>query len=124
MRNQDYELNWRLRQRGETVWFDPKIAAECHPCGSMTSLVRKYFNYGWWKSAMLMLHPHSLQVRHLVAPLLVLGLAASPGLAISGALWWAAVIGHREPSAILLPVVLMAMRLSWGSGFFLPHRLS
>ena len=22
-RNQDYELNWLLRKRGETAWFDP-----------------------------------------------------------------------------------------------------
>ena len=25
-RNQDYELNWRLRDAGHEVWFDPAIA--------------------------------------------------------------------------------------------------
>ena len=26
-RNEDYELNWRLRERGKAVWFDPDVVA-------------------------------------------------------------------------------------------------
>ncbi len=140
IRNEDYELNWRLRRRGGKVWFDPELAAEYRPRSSMASLVRQYFNYGRWESTMLMLHPRSLRPRHLAVPMLVLGLAASVGLAVSGAFWWAvalpllyltallltvASIGqrHRRSSTVLLPAVLAAMHLSWGIGFFLPARL-
>ena len=140
IRNEDYELNWRLRRRGGTIWFDPELAVEYHPRSSMASLVRQYFSYGRWKSTMLMLHPRSLRPRHLAAPMLVLGLAASVGLAVSGALWWAVALPllylavlllratsvglcHRESSAVLLPAVLAAMHMSWGIGFFLPARL-
>ena len=37
VRNQDYELNWRLREQGETVWFDPELVAAYRPaapCGA------------------------------------------------------------------------------------------
>ena len=49
--NEDYELNWRLRARGETVWFDPAIAVDYRPRGSVGALARQYFAYGRWKRA-------------------------------------------------------------------------
>ena len=139
-RNQDYELNWRLRQRGEIVWFDPALAAAYRPRGSFRALARQYFDYGRWKAAVLRSHPASLRAaQHLAAPLLVLGLAASAVPALLGqphlaaaaplaylfalAAWSAAVgIRRREPAAVILPLVLAAMHLSWGVGFFIPAR--
>ena len=147
-RNQDYELNWRLRQRGGTVWFDPALEVAYRPRGSLAQLVRQYYGYGWWKRAVLRLHPASLRWRQLAAPLLVSGLAGS-GLLAMGAvaagggrrgtggvlaaaalvpLAWllllaagAAVVGlrRRRPAALLLPLVLAAMHLAWGTGFLL-----
>ncbi len=37
-RNQDYELNWRLRQRGETVWLDPALVVIYQPRGTLRAL--------------------------------------------------------------------------------------
>ncbi len=138
IRNQDYELNWRLRQRGETVWFDPQLVADYQPRGTLGELARQYFEYGRWKSVVLMRHPASLRLRHLAAPLVVLGLTASGLLVLGGALWAAIpplayllvlaagslVVGirRREMTAVLLPLVLAVMHLSWGIGFFLPPR--
>ena len=31
IRNEDYELNWRLRQNGHVVWFDPALHAVYRP---------------------------------------------------------------------------------------------
>ena len=76
-RNQDYELNWRLRERGRTVWFDPALEVAYRPRGSLAQLARQYYDYGWWKRAMLRRHPASLRRRQLAAPLLVSGLAGS-----------------------------------------------
>ncbi len=138
LRNQDYELNWRLRRRGETIWFDPELIVEYRPRASIGALASQYWNYGRWKSRMLMLHPASLKLRQLPPPL-TLGVVVSLGLAISGPLWalafpllylavlllGSAVIGlrRREPSAILLPIALATIHLSWGIGFFIPARL-
>lgn len=68
IRNQDYELNIRLRRAGGTVWFDPELSVGYRPRGSWSSLTRQYFEYGYWKSAVLRLHPGSARLRQVVAP--------------------------------------------------------
>ena len=70
LRNEDYELNWRLRERGETVWFDPRLILEYRPRGSLRALARQYFEYGRWKRVMLARHPRSWRLRQLAAPAL------------------------------------------------------
>ena len=137
IRNQDYELNWRLRARGETVWFDPELAVTYRPRGTLRALAWQYFNYGRWKREVVRRHPTSLLPRHLASPLLLLGLAASPLLAVAGASWTATTvpitygfalalgsltlaIRRRSYAALLLPLVLATMHLSWGIGFFTP----
>ena len=140
MRNQDYELNWRLRQRGEVVWFDPELAAFYKPRSSLGSLARQYFEYGRWKRVVLTRHPASAKVRQLAAPLLVLALIASTSLdlfvastpapaAVPLAYLGVLAVGslvvgvrRRTWAAVLLPLVLATMHICWGVGFFLPPR--
>ncbi len=140
-RNQDYELNWRLRKNGEKVWFDPSLAVYYQPRGSLRKLARQYFDYGRWKHVVVRMHLSSLRARQVAAPLLVLGLAASGVLGLLGAPWWMAtatpalylfvllvgsiVVGirQRSPAAVLLPLVLLTIHLSWGIGFFVPARI-
>ena len=139
IKNEDYELNWRLQQRDETVWYDPALVVEYRPRDNMQDLVKQYFGYGQWKLVVLALHPRSLQPRHMASPLLMLGFMASLAVGLTGSLWVAlalpmlylavlvlmsAAIGlrRREAAAVLLPIVLAIMHLSWGIGFFLPPR--
>ena len=134
---EDYELNWRLRARGETVWFDPELGVAYRPRGSFRALAWQYFNYGRWKRVVARRHPASMLPRHLASPLLLLGLAAS--LVVPGASWLPAAlllgyvltlvlgslavgIRRRSSAAVLLPLVLATMHLSWGTGFFVPVR--
>ena len=145
-RTQDCEFNWRLRRRGEQVWFDPELTVYYHPRGSLRALARQYFDYGRWKPVSLRKHPSELRARHLAAPLLALGLAGSGLLAAIGALWpgalggllWAAAalpalyalvlllgalavgLRRRDAAALLIPAVAATMHLSWGIGFFRP----
>ena len=81
--NEDYELNWRLRQRGFAVWFDPALVVRYRPRGGFRALARQYFGYGRWKAVMLARHPRSLRARQLAAPLLVAGYAGSAGLLLA-----------------------------------------
>ena len=85
LRNEDYELNWRLRERGETVWLEPALAVAYRPRESFAALAAQYFAYGWWKRVVLRRHPRSVRWRQLAAPALVLGLAASAAVAMAGA---------------------------------------
>lgn len=135
--NQDYELNWRLRKSGQIVWFDPSLAVRYLPRGNLRALAKQYFNYGRWKAVMLKRNPRSLRWRQLAAPLLVFALISSllcaalgwPQLAMVTPLLYGACllsgallvgIGRREPAALLLPIVLATIHLSWGLGFYLP----
>ena len=141
VRNQDYELNYRLRQAGGVVWYDPQLAVEYQPRHSVWALARQYWDYGRWKAVMLRQHPKSLRPRQLAAPLLVLGLVGSlvGALAGCGVLWatlpliyamsltvGALVAGIRERdwAAVMLPVVWATMHLSWGLGVFISGTLA
>ena len=145
LRNEDYELNWRLRARGETVWFDPALAVDYRPRGTFRALARQYFDYGRWKRATLARHPRSWRARQLAPPLLLATLAASGALAAAAALdalparpvlaaaaaaaplgyllalgAGAAAIGvrRRRPEAVLVPAVAATIHLAWAAGFF------
>ena len=84
LRNEDYELNWRLRMQGGTVWFAPELVADYRPRGSFAALARQYYDYGRWKRVVLRRHRRSLRARQLAPPLLLLVLAASALLGVAG----------------------------------------
>ena len=142
VRNQDYEMNWRIRRAGGTVVVDPAIRSTYLTRSTLAEVARQYFDYGFWKRRMLRLHPGSVRLRQLAAPLLVLGLllaAAAAVAAVAGPLPAAAglalpalaglyALAALAVSASLaarygarhfarLPVVLATMHLAWGWGF-------
>ena len=134
-RNEDYELAWRLRERGATVWLDPALAVGYRPRETLGALAAQYFAYGRWKAVMLRRHPRSLRARQLAAPALVLGLAGSAALAVAGMVQIAAVLPvlyaaalaggaamegwrRRDRAALLMPAALATMHLAWGAGFW------
>lgn len=82
-RNSDYELNYRIRQAGHDLLFDPDIVTIYRPRGSLSALARQFWWYGRWKAHVVRRQPGSLKARHLVAPIAVSFVAASPLLARS-----------------------------------------
>ncbi len=135
-RNQDYELNIRLRKAGGVVYFHPDLEVEYRPRSSLRALWRQYYDYGTWKRHVLQMHPESWRARQLAAPLLVLALAVSGAAAVAGAwevavivpaAWLIALLGAAATalgtvplrSAVLVPVALATMHLAWGWGFLL-----
>ena len=133
IRNQDYELNWRIRQSGGVVWFDPQLRVGYRPRSDLRALARQYFEYGQWKREVLRRHPQSARLRQLVPPAAVLanagGLAlavahrrgwlAIPGAYATAALAAAAIAGRNLPPStrLRLPAVFAVMHHAWGLGF-------
>ncbi len=133
--NEDYELDYRVRQAGERLLLDPQIVIEWECRQSVPDLYRQYVRYGRGKADVAVLHPTSMKARHAAAPALVawLGLAglvalrrprrgmamASPYVA---ALTAASVrVGGRLDAgqdAVHVPGAFLAMHVGWGLGFW------
>ena len=122
LRNQDYELNWRLRRRGGSVWLNSNLKVQYKPRRNLGSLFRQYWDYGWWKAIMLRRNPRSVKPRQLFAPVLVLGFPVLvqlyfPVIVLYGQ--WAKLRQRGDDIApLLLPVVLWIMHIAWGLGFW------
>ena len=136
VRNQDYELNWRLRATGGTIWFDPELRVIYRPRRSLGALWRQYFGYGKWKRVMLRKHPGALRWRQMAPPTLVLALILSLALAFTPWPWAAlatpvlyaaalavttiAVVARRRRwAAVAIAIVLPVMHIAWGLGFLI-----
>ena len=140
VRNQDYELNWRIRESGGVVWFDPRLRVRYRPRSTLRGLARQYFEYGQWKREVLRRHPRSVRARQLAAPAavvantvgIVVGLAGrrrrwwlvAPATYVSAAVAAAVVAGRGQPPAarFRLPAVFATMHHAWGAGFLLGRR--
>jgi succinoglycan biosynthesis protein ExoA len=72
VRNQDDELNLRLTRNGGKIWQSPEIVSWYHPRSSLAALFRQYFQYGFWKVAVIRKHGQPASWRHLVPGVFVL----------------------------------------------------
>lgn len=128
VRNQDYELNIRLRRAGGTVWFDPELAVGYRPRGTRTALARQYFEYGQWKWVVMRRYPDETRLRQVLPVVGVTGIVAAtlgalrrPVLAVvpAGYVGLAAATAARRglrivPRAVL---ALATIHVAWAAGF-------
>ena len=136
VRDQDDELNYRLREHGGRILLSPRIRSRYFNRSSLRSLARQYLQYGFWKVRVLQKHPRQMQPRQFAPPALALGLAAGlaaapfsgrarAGLLVLSAAYFAADVGAslsaaRRASWKLLPhlcAVFPVLHLSYGFGF-------
>ena len=135
LRHQDYELNFRIRGAGGTVWLDPALRVSYQPRPSLAALASQYFQYGQWKRFFAARYPNALRPRQLAPGLLVLGISTSM---VVGAFWSPAFLIPLMYAALLLiagasavpssgaaalgvPPALLTMHLAWGTGFLIGH---
>ena len=123
-RNQDFELNHRLRAAGGRIVFDPAIWFIYRPRETLRELSSQYAQFGRWKAIVLSEAPESLRPRQL-APL---GLLVAAGAAMAGpfrrparialAFYGLGVgaVGVRSRNWRTVPV-LVTIHVAWGVGF-------
>lgn len=136
VRNQDDELSYRIRAGGGRVLLDPTIRSRYYPRGTLRTLWRQYFQYGYWKVRVLQKHALQMRARQFAPPALVLALATLAVLApfaesarlALGALVGVYLVSNLAASAWTarradagaapwLPVVFATLHLSYGAGF-------
>ena len=137
LRAQDWELNYRLRQAGHTVWFTPHLAVTYRPRRDFRALRRQFFGSGQWRRQIVDAHPETASLRYLAAPVVtgavgmgaLLGLIGLVGLLLgvpvlrgSGAGWLPA--GFLAPlgyaAGVLVATYFMGRGLPWRARVLLP----
>lgn len=91
VRNQDDELNFRLRKlTGGRILQSPALQVKYHVRDSFRKLFRQYAQYGYWKVRVVQKHPRQSSPRHLVPSAFVLAVVGLAALAPFFALFlWA-----------------------------------
>jgi glycosyltransferase involved in cell wall biosynthesis len=79
VRNQDFELSYRMRRAGGRIVFDPRIWSIYRPRESLSAIARQYWDYGRFKALVIVSAPASTRPRHLVP----IGLVATVPLAVA-----------------------------------------
>jgi len=135
--NEDYEFNTRIRKSGGRIWVDPAIRCTYYSRADLKSLARQYFRYGFWKFIMLQRYPETLRWRQALPPIFVAGVLMLLLLSIfwkfAGILLivvlllylFILVVGSLPAAtrkrnlflAVGVPLAIMTMHFSWGSGF-------
>ena len=130
-RAQDWELNFRLRQAGGVIHFDPRLIVTYRPRSTIKALAKQYFEYGRWRRVISRRHQGTINYRYLAPPFtvaattlsLLLGWMISPYLLIPALVYAvfiliaSVVIGKNAGEILCLPTILLTMHISWGFGF-------
>jgi glycosyltransferase involved in cell wall biosynthesis len=137
VRNQDDELNYRLARHGEKVFISPRARYTYFIRETPSQLFRQYFDYGYWRVAVLRKHRLPASLRHIVPPLFMSSMlvVAILGLSLPG--WWRItaaalplvygatllIVGVNQGRkagwrvALLFPVAAAIMHVAYAAGF-------
>lgn len=130
-RAQDWELNFRLRENGGVIYFDPRLHVTYRPRSSVGALAKQYFEYGRWRRVVSRRHSGTINYRYLAPPFALLGFSASLvlGIALSSIFFIPALvyllfvvlaslkISTSIGEYLLLLLVIPTMHFAWGAGF-------
>jgi succinoglycan biosynthesis protein ExoA len=117
VRNQDDELNFRLLRAGGRIWQSPEIRSWYTPRDRLGSLLKQYWQYGYWKVRVMQKHGAPASVRHLVPG----GFAAALVVLAAAALFLplARLLLAALLSAYLLPLIAAAVATAASAGWSL-----
>ena len=130
-RAQDWELNFRLRENGGVIYFDPRLHVTYRPRSTVKALAKQYFEYGRWRRVVSRRHVGTINYRYLAPPLallgfifsLIFGLVIAPIFYLPSAIYLAFLIlaslriASSTVDFLTLLLVIPTMHFSWGAGF-------
>lgn len=136
VRNQDDELNYRIKKRGGRLWQSTQIRSWYWPRASLVTLFKQYLQYGYWKVRVMQKHARPASLRHVAPVIFVVGISLGwvGGLLYSPlyAAYAAAVAAYCAASFAfsfraaskagwdllpILPAVFAVFHVSYGGGF-------
>ena len=136
VRNQDDEYSYRVREMGGKLLLAADVRSRYFSRGSLQSLWKQYFQYGFYKVRVLQKHPRQMSVRQFVPPVFVLSLLLAILLTVILPWGWILLFviagsylaTNLAASLItaakkdwehlwLLPVTFAILHLSYGLGF-------
>ncbi len=130
-RAQDWELNFRLRENGGTIFFDPRLQVIYRPRPNLRALAKQYFEYGRWRRVVSRRHRGTINYRYIAPPLalvgftlsIILGVVVNP-LILAPAFVYAfftffasTKISKSIREFLILLLVIPTMHFAWGAGF-------
>lgn len=101
VRNQDDELNFRMTKTGGKVYISPSVRSVYMVRNRPSKLFRQYFDYGFWRVAVIFMHKMPVSLRQLVPVLFILSLIALP-------LFSVAVPEHSLILSLFLPLLYIS----------------
>ncbi len=130
-RAQDWELNFRLRENGGVIYFDPRLHVTYRPRSSVSALAKQYFEYGRWRRVVSRRHSGTINYRYLAPPFALVGFSVSLvlGVLFSSIFFIPALvyllfvvlaslkISTSIGEYLLLLLVIPTMHFAWGAGF-------
>ena len=130
-RAQDWELNFRLRENGGVIYFDPRLHVTYRPRSTVRALAKQYFEYGRWRRVVSRRHSGTINYRYLAPPFALLGFSTSIvlGIVFSSVFFIPALvyllfvvlaslkISTSISEYLLLLLVIPTMHFAWGAGF-------
>jgi glycosyltransferase involved in cell wall biosynthesis len=136
IRAQDWELNYRLRQNGGKIYFDPRLHVTYRPRPNFRRLAQQYFEYGRWRRVIARKYPETINYRYLAPPLalVVTVISLLAGTFIDSSLYLPAAtyitfiaitplfISKDLAHYPVLVFILPTMHFSWGFGFLTSPR--
>ena len=136
VRAQDWELNYRLRQNGGKIYFDPRLHVTYRPRPNFRRLAQQYFEYGRWRRVIARKYPETINYRYLAPPLalVVTVISLLAGTFIDSSLYLPAAtyitfiaitplfISKDLAHYPVLVFILPTMHFSWGFGFLTSPR--
>ena len=130
-RAQDWELNFRLRTNGGTIYFDPRLEVTYRPRSTVAALAKQYFEYGRWRRVVSRRHKGTMNYRYLAPPVAVAGFLTSllMGALIHNIFYIPAgiylffvaaasiKIARSAAGYLYLLAIIPTMHFAWGIGF-------
>jgi glycosyltransferase involved in cell wall biosynthesis len=92
-RNEDNDLNARIRQAGGKIFLTPALTLNYFPAARFSQLLKQTYRSSEWHLFSLLRSRSSMSARHLLPAAFLLGLCALGGLAFITSLAWFALAG-------------------------------